>query len=93
MVSHPVPEIPLSGAVKQPPSVKSLIPNLINIARLKVNPSFSRFMKRLEQRTVTISNPGAIIIAPFLDQLGVVEALRTYGPESFKSLEITNLRV
>ena len=90
MVSHPVPEIPLSGAVKQPPSVKSLIPNLINIARLKVNPSFSRFMKRLEQRTVTISNPGAIIIAPFLDQLGVVEALRTYGPESFKSLEITN---
>ncbi len=63
---------------------------MIDIARLKVNPSFSRFIKRLAHRTVTISNPGAIIIAPFLDQLGVVEALRTYGPESFKSLEITN---
>ena len=90
VVSHPVPEVPELLTSKLTPSVKSRIPNLIDIARLKVNPSFSRFMKRLTHRKVTISNPGAIIIAPFLDQLGVVEALRTYGPESFKSSEITN---
>ena len=39
---------------------------------------------------MVISNPGAIIAAPFLDQLGVVEALHTYGPPALRSAEITN---
>jgi len=46
--------------------------------------SFTRFAKSLAHRKVIISNPGAIIAAPFLDQLGVVEALHTYGPETFR---------
>jgi len=71
-------------------SVKTRIPDLIANARLKVNPSFSRFIKTLFHRKVMISNPGAIISAPFLDQFGVVEALHTYGPGSFQSADITN---
>ena len=63
---------------------------MIKTARLKVNPSFTRFAKSLAHRKVIISNPGAIIAAPFLDQLGVVEALHTYGPETFRPSEITN---
>jgi len=71
-------------------SIKSRMPDLIQKARLKVNLSFSRFIKTLSQRKVSISNPGAIIAAPFLDQLGVVEALHTYGPDSFQPADITN---
>jgi hypothetical protein len=71
-------------------SVKSRIPDLIAKARLKVNPSFSRFINTLSRRKVMISNPGAIIAAPFLDQLGVVEALHTCGPSSFHPADITN---
>lgn len=71
-------------------SVKTRMPDLIAKARLKVNPSFSRFIKTLFHRKVMISNPGAIISAPFLDQFGVVEALHTYGPGSFQSADITN---
>jgi len=71
-------------------SAKSRFPDLIKSCRLKVNGSFRRFIKCLAQRKIAISNPGTLIIAPFLDQLGVVEALHTYGPEVFRCGEVTN---
>ncbi len=95
--------IPIRGVVSQPipqktekdfsnieRSTKARFPRLIRTARLKVNDSFSRFIGWLAHRKVVISNPGAVIVAPFLDQLGVVEALHTHGPEAFRSSEITN---
>jgi len=71
-------------------SAKARFPDLIRTANLKVNHSFTRLLKGLSHRKVVISNPGAILAAPFLDQLGVVEALHTYGPPSLRSSEITN---
>jgi hypothetical protein len=71
-------------------SAKARFPDLIKTARLKTNRSFSRFIQCLSHRKIAISNPGAIIAAPFLDQLGVVEALHTHGPAAFRSSEITN---
>jgi transcriptional regulator with XRE-family HTH domain len=91
VISHPVSTEPAKvsdGGIE--PSAKTRFPNLIETDRLKVNLSFARFAKCLSRRKVLISNPGAIIAAPFLDQLGVVEALHTYGPENFKPVEITN---
>ena len=95
--------ISIRGVVSQPivkeiqkkkshvePSARARFPDLIKTARLKVNRSFSRLVQCLAHRKIAISNPGAIIAAPFLDQLGVVEALHTYGPEAFHSSEITN---
>jgi hypothetical protein len=90
VISHPVPERTPSKISGIEPSIKTRLPDLIKTARLKVNPSFTRFAKSLAHRKVIISNPGAIIAAPFLDQLGVVEALHTYGPETFRPSEITN---
>ncbi len=72
------------------PSAKARFPNLIESARLKVNGSFSMLVKRLACRSYSISNPGTIIAAPFLNQLGVVEALHNYGPETFKPVETTS---
>jgi hypothetical protein len=91
VISHPASAEPAKvsdGSIE--PSAKTRFPNLIETDRLKVNLSFTRFAKCLSHRKVLISNPGAIIAAPFLDQLGVVEALHTYGPENFKPAEITN---
>ncbi|EFK09361.1 conserved hypothetical protein [delta proteobacterium NaphS2] len=90
VLSAPVPEKVERKDTDPSQSVKSRIPDLIEQARLKVNPSFARFAKALFHRKVSISNPGAIIAAPFLDQLGVVEALHTYGPENFRPTDITN---
>ncbi|MBL0716808.1 MAG: transposase [Desulfosarcina sp.] len=91
VISHPASAEPVKvsdGGIE--PCAKTRFPNLIETDRLKVNLSFKRFAKCLSHRKVLISNPGAIIAAPFLDQLGVVEALHTYGPENFKPSEITN---
>jgi hypothetical protein len=71
-------------------SAKARFPDLIKTARLKVNGSFLRLIKALTYRKVVISNPGAIITAGLLDQLGVVEALHTYGLQTGVSCEITN---
>ena len=91
VVSQPYPkneEIIKKNTLKK--SAKKKFPDLVKNSNLKVNHSFTRLIKCLSYKKVSISNPGAIIIAPFLDQLGIVEALRTYGPESYSSTDITN---
>lgn len=92
VIAHPVPEAsdtsPLSPAAN--PSARARFPDLIVKANLKVNSSFARLLGTLSRRSVVVSNPGAILAAPFLDQLGVVEALHTYGPGSLRASEITN---
>lgn len=71
-------------------SARCQFPDLIKAANLKINNSFLRFLNHLQYRSVSVSNPGAIIIAPFLEQLGVIEAIYTYGPATFRTTEITN---
>ena len=71
-------------------SAKARLPDLITTANLKVNRSFTDMIRCLVYRKIAISNPGAIIAASFLDQLGVVEALHTYGSANFRGLEVTN---
>lgn len=71
-------------------SAKSRFPDLINTAHLKVNNSFLKFLDHLKYRSISVANPGAIISALFLDQLGIVEAIYTYGPSTFRTTEITN---
>ncbi len=79
---------PIKDVVEK--SAKSRMPDLIEINNLKVNNSFSRLINTLSYKKISISNPGAFIIAPFLDQLGVVEALYTYGTNGYRGKEITN---
>ncbi len=90
VVSHEIPKRVDRIEAKVELSAKACFPDLIETARLKVNRSFHRFIRSLNHRKVIISNPGPIITAPFLDQLGVVEAVHTYGPETFCSQDITN---
>ena len=85
-----VPEKVVKKTSKIESSAKARFPDLIETANLKVNRSFVDLINYLGYRKVSISNPGAIIAASFLDQLGVVEALHTYGPPIYRSLEITN---
>lgn len=98
VLAHPIPEkiekkISSSSADSNSSvkiSAKSRFPGLIERANLKVSRLFVDLLKSLSYRKISISNPGAIISAPFLDQLGVVEAIHTYGPPTYRSNEITN---
>lgn len=71
-------------------SARGCFPGLIQTANLKVNRVFTELLPHLSYHRIGLCNPGAIIMAPFLDQLGVVEALHTYGPETYRTGEITN---
>ncbi|UCE55839.1 MAG: hypothetical protein JSV31_10420, partial [Desulfobacterales bacterium] len=90
VVSQPIPQSISRERTSIEMSAKARFPDLIHTANLKVNRSFTRLLKGLSHRKVVISNPGAILAAPFLDQLGVVEAMHTYGPPSLRSSQITN---
>jgi hypothetical protein len=65
-------------------------PDLIKTANLKVDLHFVELLKSLSYRKISISNPGVLIVAPFLDQLGMVEALHTYGPPRLRCNKMTN---
>jgi len=71
-------------------SARSMFPTLIKSANLRVTNSFLKILKMLSYRKLPVCNPGAILAAPFLEQLGIVEAIHTYGPESMRTMEITN---
>jgi len=86
----PEPQVAVRMASRVELSAKARFPELVKTANLKVDSSFARLLRALAYRKVVISNPGVILIAPFLDQLGVVEALHTYGPPSLRSSQITN---
>ena len=90
VISHPVPQSPAKEISEVQRSARARFPDLIETANLKLNRSFTDLIKCLAYRKVSISNPGAIIAASFLDQLGVIEALHTYGPPSYRSTELTN---
>ena len=93
---------PIRGIVATPPakvaqadlpvekSARSRFPDLVKTAGLKVNRGFLSLLERLKYRSLPISNPGAILLAPLLEQLGIVEAIYTYGPPTCRTTEITN---
>ncbi|KPA09031.1 transposase, IS4 family [Candidatus Magnetomorum sp. HK-1] len=90
VISQPMPDkVPIKDFHKNL-SAKMRFPDLIKTSKLKVNSSFAQFIKCLSGKKVLVSNPGVFIVAPFLNQLGVVEALHTYAPKSYLSSDITN---
>ena len=90
VVSEPVPEKLPAREFVQRRSAKACFPDLLEEASLKIHSSFERFVKTLSYHSVPISNPGVIIIAPFLEQLGIVEALHTHGPPALRTTDISN---
>ena len=57
----------------------------------KVNAHFARLLGRLKSRALSICDPGPIVLAQFIDDLGICEALQLYGPKRGEGREITSL--
>lgn len=58
--------------------------------RRKVNGHFANLIERLKSKTLMLCNPGPIILAQFVDDLGICEALQMYGPKRGEGYETTN---
>ena len=57
----------------------------------KVNAHFAGLLDSLRTRPLALCDPGPIVLAQFVDDLGVLEALHIYGPKRREGLEATNL--
>ncbi len=56
----------------------------------KVNTHFARLLGRLRSHALAICDPGPILLAQFIDDLGICEALHLYGPKRPEGGEITS---
>ena len=45
----------------------------------------------MEKHEIHICDPGALILAPFVNDLGIVQSFETHGPERLRGQELTNL--
>jgi transposase len=57
----------------------------------KVNAHFEHLLDRLRTRPLAVCEPGPVVLAQFVDDLGVCEALAVHGPKRPEGGEITNL--
>ena len=90
IIPEPIPQKFEQSSKVIPQSARTMFPQLIEEKNLKVRKDFNMLLKQLGRRAINVCNPGAIIMAPFLNQLGIVEALHTYGPQAKLSGLITN---
>ena len=57
----------------------------------RINRHFDLICKKMEISPLHICDPGPLILAPFVNDLGVAQAFSTYGPAKLRGKEITNL--
>lgn len=57
----------------------------------KLNAHFARLLERMKSRAFAVCDPGPIVLAQFIDDLGICEALQVYAPKRGEGGEITNL--
>jgi transposase len=57
----------------------------------KLNAHFTQLLESLKTRPLALCDPGPIVLAQFIDDLGVCEALQLYGPKRGEGCEITSL--
>lgn len=57
----------------------------------RINKNFEDVCKKMNTNSYHICDPGPILLAPFLNDLGIVQAFEIYGPVRLRGKEMTNL--
>ncbi|MBA7612225.1 hypothetical protein ES703_19461 [subsurface metagenome] len=57
----------------------------------RINRHFELICKKMKTHAYHICDPGPFILAPFVNDLGIVQSFGTYGPPKLLGKEITNL--
>ncbi|GAH41357.1 unnamed protein product, partial [marine sediment metagenome] len=68
-----------------------LLPEQIILKTRRINRHFELICKKMKTHAYNICDPGPFILAPFVNDLGVVQSFETYGPPKLRGKEITNL--
>lgn len=57
----------------------------------RINRHFELICSKMKTHNYHICDPGPFILAPFVNDLGIVQSFETYGPPKLRGKEITNL--
>jgi hypothetical protein len=80
-----------SSEWKQIVPAKHLLPEDNLLKSRKVNRHFLLLGNKMEKHEIHICNPGPIILAPFVNALGIAQSFETHGPERLRGQELTNI--
>jgi len=57
----------------------------------RINRHFELICNKMQTHAYHICDPGPLLLAPFINDLGIIQAFETYGPAKLRGKEITNL--
>ena len=57
----------------------------------RINRHFERICRKMKTRSFNICDPGPFLLAPFVNNLGIVQSFELYGPPKLRGKELTNL--
>jgi len=73
------------------PSAYRLISEESLLKSRRINRHFKLIRAKMKIRSYHLCDPGPFILAPFVSDLGIVQAMESYGPTSLRGQELTNL--
>ena len=83
----------VSESLSQKQSAFHLMPEKTLLESHRINRHFELICKKMQAHTFNICDPGPLLLAPFISNLGIVQALEMYGPEKQRGKELTSLTI
>ncbi|MCP3680023.1 MAG: transposase [Gammaproteobacteria bacterium] len=68
-----------------------IVSEKVILSTRRINRHFEGICQKMKIRPFHICDPGPFLLAPFVSDLGVVQAFETYGPPKLRGKEVTNL--
>jgi hypothetical protein len=68
-----------------------LLPEDIILKTRRMNRHFELICKKMKTHAYHLCDPGPFILAPFVNDLGIVQSFESYGPVKLRGKEVTNL--
>jgi len=57
----------------------------------RINRHFEKIANKMKTRSFNVCDPGPFLLAPFINNLGIVQSFEIYGPPKLRGKELTNL--
>jgi len=57
----------------------------------RINRHFELICKKMQTHAYHLCDPGPLILAPFVNELGIVQAMESYGPPRLRGKDLSNL--
>ncbi len=67
-----------------------IVPETLLLESRRINRHFELIAKKMNSKEYHICDPGPILLAPFMNDLGIVQAFESYGPTKLRGKELSN---